>query len=194
MEPQLQSIVTYKYLKNQNLVILICLLASNLCQDWNTFPWAHKTYGMAKQIFVPKFCKSGHSTNLAFEYIHQIKLYIRSDEFTLSLFQNQPLNLESNQGVHQGVIFLNQKLFLEQIAYEFYKNSILEKKKSRKMNYYFLSPICKNGKNFKISYDVFDENGRCVLNETAKKTQQLFCCDRTTFINFDIAFSKETIA
>ena len=35
---------------------------------------------MAKQIFVCKFCKSGHSANWAFEYIHQIKLYIRSDE------------------------------------------------------------------------------------------------------------------
>ena len=35
---------------------------------------------MAKQIFLRKVCKSGHSTNLAFEYIHQIKLYIRSDE------------------------------------------------------------------------------------------------------------------
>ena len=35
---------------------------------------------MEKQIFVHKFCKEGHSTDLAFEYIHQIKLYIRSNE------------------------------------------------------------------------------------------------------------------
>ena len=62
------------------------------------------------------------------------------------------------------------------------------------MNYYLLCPFCKKGKNFKISYDVFDENGRCVLSETAKKTLSLFCCNRTNFINFDTAFSKETIA
>ena len=41
---------------------------------------AQKTYGMVKQIFVRKFCKSGHSADLVFEYIHQLKLYIRSDE------------------------------------------------------------------------------------------------------------------
>ena len=76
METQSQSIVTYKYLKNQNLVILICILASNLCCNWNVSPWAQKTYQIPKQIFVHKFCKSGHSANLAIEYIDQIKLYI----------------------------------------------------------------------------------------------------------------------
>ena len=33
-----------------------------------------------KQIFVRKFCESGLSADLVFEYIHQLKLYIRSDE------------------------------------------------------------------------------------------------------------------
>ena len=36
-------------------------------------PWAQKNYGMVKQ-------KSQHSADLAFECIHQIKLYIRSNE------------------------------------------------------------------------------------------------------------------
>ena len=80
MEPQLQSIVTYEYLKNQNLVRLICILASNLRWNWDALPWAQKTYGMVKQIFFPKICKGGHSANLAFEYIHQVKLYIRSNK------------------------------------------------------------------------------------------------------------------
>ena len=35
---------------------------------------------MAKEIFVWKSCEGGHSADLAFVYIHQIKLYIRSDE------------------------------------------------------------------------------------------------------------------
>ena len=62
------------------------------------------------------------------------------------------------------------------------------------MNYCLLAPFCKKGKNFKISYDAFDENGCCVLSETAKKIYLLFCWDRTNFINFDTAFSEETIA
>ena len=65
---------------------------------------------------------------------------------------------------------------------------------SQKVNYYFLCPFCKRGQNFKISYDAFDENARCVLIETGKKIYLLFCCDRTNFINFDIVFSEETIA
>ena len=35
---------------------------------------------MIKQIFVRKFYKSEYSADLAFEYIHQVKLYIRSEE------------------------------------------------------------------------------------------------------------------
>ena len=76
MEPQSQSIVTYEYLKRQNLVTLIYILIYN----WDASPWAQKNYAMIKQIFVRKFCKSGYSTNLAFEYIHQLKLYICSEE------------------------------------------------------------------------------------------------------------------
>ena len=60
------------------------------------------------------------------------------------------------------------------------------------MNYYLL--ICKKGKNFKICYDAFDENGHCILNENMKKTFSYFCCDRTDFINFDVAFDKERVA
>ena len=43
-------------------------------------PWAEKTYSLAKQIFVHQICKAGHGANLAFEYIHQIKLCIRCSE------------------------------------------------------------------------------------------------------------------
>ena len=90
--------------------------------------------------------------------------------------------------------FLNQKLFLEQIAYEFYKSSILEKKNVSKNELLSSLFILQEKQDFKNFYDAFDENGRCVLSETAKKTYSFFCCDRTTFINFDIVFSKETIA
>ena len=62
------------------------------------------------------------------------------------------------------------------------------------MNYYLLCPICKKGKNFKICYDAFDENGHCILNENMKKTFSHFCCARTNFINFDVAFDKEIVA
>ena len=65
---------------------------------------------------------------------------------------------------------------------------------SQKMNYYLLCPICKKAKNIKICYDAFDENGGCNLNESMKETFSYFCCDGTNFINFDIAFNKETIA
>ena len=59
------------------------------------------------------------------------------------------------------------------------------------INYYLLCPIYKKGK---ICYNAFDENGRCILNEDMKKTFPYFCCDRTNFINFDVAFDKETMA
>ena len=62
------------------------------------------------------------------------------------------------------------------------------------MNYYLLCPICKKSNNFKICCDAFDENGCCILNEYMKKTFSYFCCDKTNFINFDVAFDKETMA
>ena len=64
----------------------------------------------------------------------------------------------------------------------------------QKMNYYLLCPACERGKNFKTFYDGFDENGRCILRESTEKTYSNFCCDRTIFIHFDIAFDEETIA
>ena len=79
IEPQSQSIVTYEYLKRQNLVMLIRILASNLNCNWDALPWAQKNYAMIKQIFVRKICKSGYSAKLAFDYIHQLKLYIHSE-------------------------------------------------------------------------------------------------------------------
>ena len=80
MEPQSHSVVNYEYLKRQNLVTLIHMLALNLNCNWDALPWAQKNYVVIKQIFVRKFCKSEYSANLAFEYIHQVKLYIRSEE------------------------------------------------------------------------------------------------------------------
>ena len=62
------------------------------------------------------------------------------------------------------------------------------------MNYYLLCPICNKGKNFKMCYSAFDESGPCILNENMKKTFSYFCCERTNFQNFDVAFNKETIA
>ena len=75
-----------------------------------------------------------------------------------------------------------------------FTKSLFKKKKSQKMNYYFLCPFCKKGKNFQIFYDVFDENGCCVLSESTKKTYSFFCCNRANFINFDIAFREEIMA
>ena len=62
------------------------------------------------------------------------------------------------------------------------------------MNYYLLCPICNKGKNFKMCYSAFDESGPCILNENMKKTFSYFCCERTNFQKFDVAFNKETIA
>ena len=68
----------------------------------------------------------------------------------------------------------------------------LEKRKSQ-INYYLLCLICKKGKNFIISYDAFDKNEHCLLSESTKKTYLFLCCDRNNFLNFDIAFKKETM-
>ena len=84
MEPQSQSIVTFEYLKSQNLVILIHILALNLNCNSDALPWAQKNYAIIKQIFVRKFCKSGYSAHLAFDYIHQLKLYIPSEKFEVN--------------------------------------------------------------------------------------------------------------
>ena len=61
------------------------------------------------------------------------------------------------------------------------------------INCYLLFPICKRGKNFKISYEAFDENGYCLLSKSTKKDYSFLCCNRTNFINFDVAFNKETV-
>ena len=61
------------------------------------------------------------------------------------------------------------------------------------MNYYLLCPICKKGKNFKISHDAFDENGYCLLSGSTKKNYSFLCCDRNNLINFDVASEKETM-
>ena len=70
MEPQSQPIVTYEYLKRQNLVMLIRILASNLNCNWDALPWAQKNYAMIKQTFVRKICKSGYSAKLLIIYIN----------------------------------------------------------------------------------------------------------------------------
>ena len=62
------------------MVTLIRVITSNLRCNWEALPWAEKNYGMAKQIFTRKFCETGHSANLAFEFLYQIKLHICSDE------------------------------------------------------------------------------------------------------------------
>ena len=61
-------------------IMLIRIIATNLCCTWEALPWAEKIYGMAKKTFVSKICKAGHGANLAFKYIYQIKLYICSNE------------------------------------------------------------------------------------------------------------------
>ena len=76
MEYKPNSFNNYDFLKKQNLVRLICILASNVLCNWKALPWAEKNYGMAKQVFIWKICKAGHNANLAFEYIYQLKLYI----------------------------------------------------------------------------------------------------------------------
>ena len=43
-------------------------------------PWVENNHGITKQILVRKICKAGYSTNLAFQYIYQIKLFISIDE------------------------------------------------------------------------------------------------------------------
>ena len=80
MEYKLNSFNNYDFLKKQNLVRLIRILASNLRFNQKALPWGEKNYGMAKHIFVRKICKAGHDVNLPFEYIYQLKIYIRSDE------------------------------------------------------------------------------------------------------------------
>ena len=62
------------------MVRLIRILASNLRCNRKALPWGQKNYEMAKQIFVRKICKAGHSANLAFKYIYQLKLYICNDD------------------------------------------------------------------------------------------------------------------
>ena len=70
MEYEPNSFVDYEFLKKQNLVRLIRIIATNLRCNWEALPWTEKIYDMAKQIFVSKICKAGHG----------IKLYICSDE------------------------------------------------------------------------------------------------------------------
>ena len=62
------------------------------------------------------------------------------------------------------------------------------------MNYYLFCPICKKGKNFKISFDTFDENAYSLLSESTKKNYSFLCCNRNNFINFNATFNKETMA
>ena len=80
MECEPNSFIDHDFWKKQNLVRLIRIIVANLHCNWEALFWAEKNYGIAKQIFVWKICKTGYSTNLAFEYIYHIKLYIRSDE------------------------------------------------------------------------------------------------------------------
>ena len=61
-------------------IMLIRVITTNSCCTWEALPWAEKIYGMTKKTFVSKLCQPGHGANLAFKYIHQIKLYIRSNE------------------------------------------------------------------------------------------------------------------
>ena len=81
MEYKPNSFVDYEFKKKKkNLVRLFRIIATNLRCNQEALPWAEKIYGMVKQIFVSKICKTGHGANLAFKYIHQIKLYIHSSE------------------------------------------------------------------------------------------------------------------
>ena len=64
MEYKPNSFVDYEIFFKKNLVTLIRVIASNLRCNWEALPWVEKTYGMAKQIFVRKFCKTGHSADV----------------------------------------------------------------------------------------------------------------------------------
>ena len=74
-----------------------------------------------------------------------------------------------------------------------FTNFYFLEKKMHQINYFLLCPICKKDKNSKISYDAFDENGYCLLSKSTKKGYSFSCCNRTNFINFDVAFNKETM-
>ena len=62
------------------------------------------------------------------------------------------------------------------------------------MNYYLVCPICNKSNKFKICYEAFDQNSRCILDEDMKKIFSYFCWRGTNFINFDVAFDKQTMA
>ena len=70
---------------------------------------------------------------------------------------------------------------------------IFLEKKMHQISYYLFCPTCKKGKIFKNSYDAFDENGYCLLSESTKKDYSFSCCNRTNFINVDVALNKETM-
>ena len=50
MEPQSQSNFTNEYLKRQNLVTLLRILALNLNCNWDALPWVQKIISSLKRL------------------------------------------------------------------------------------------------------------------------------------------------
>ena len=66
------------------------------------------------------------------------------------------------------------------------------------LQYYHLykSPKCRPGYNFIVFLDNFDQkSGRCLLTNNQKKLYSFRCvkCNMLTFVDFDVAFSKDCI-
>ena len=54
---------------------------------------------------------------------------------------------------------------------------------------------CKEGKNFKISLDNYDNNENCLLKEKGKREFAFLCknCCKINFINFKLIINRETL-
>ena len=61
-----------EFFQRKNLIDFVCIIAANYVCDWEVLPFAQKYFGLAKQIFVNKICRTGHSACFVFEYINCI--------------------------------------------------------------------------------------------------------------------------
>ena len=68
-----------EFFERKNLVQLIKLIAANYASNWQQLPFTQKYYGLARQVFVRKFCETGHSSCLAMDYVEIIKPLYKSN-------------------------------------------------------------------------------------------------------------------